>query len=208
MYNNFIWDIRDFGIESYLEIQDQMKNHITQKNYPTIWVGEHPIVITLGIKATIDDVIDSSIHLARSTRGGLTTLHLPGQLVFYPIFQLKEFSVHTYVRILEQVIIDFLASVGIDSFRKDGAPGVYTNRGKIASIGLRVSRGWVYHGFSLNIACSLIPQKSLISCGDDSLVLTSIYDHGIFISIQDVKKELIRLFSFRSQEVVREYYHS
>lgn len=209
MYNKKnSWIIRDFGLKSYSDIQDQMKNYIIESKEPALWMGEHPLVITMGANASVDDILNHSIKTVRSTRGGLSTLHLPGQLVFYPIFQLKEFSVHYYVRLLEQIVIDYLKLIDIEAFTKNGAPGVYTRNGKIASVGLRVSRGWVYHGLSLNVACTLIAEKYIISCGDPLLKFTSIYEHGFFKSMQDVKKKLTELFLSRAQEVIREHQNS
>lgn len=136
---------------------------------------EHPHVITLGTASDEEHVLlDEAdrrllgIELFESGRGGDVTYHGPGQIVGYPILALAEErrDLHRYVRDLERVLIDALATFGIDGKREEGLTGVWTDAGKVAAIGVRVSSGWITsHGFALNVATDLSYFASIVPCG-------------------------------------------
>jgi lipoyl(octanoyl) transferase len=142
---------------------------------------EHPHVITLGSSSDASHVLlDEAerqrvgVELYESGRGGDVTYHGPGQLVGYPILDLKpdRQDLHRYMRDLEEVLIRALGTFGIDAGRIPGLTGVWVDHDKIAAIGVRVSSGWITsHGFALNIATDLAFFDAIVPCG--------IRDHGV-----------------------------
>lgn len=135
---------------------------------------EHPHVVTMGRNAHDSHVLASpemlaraGIELRRTDRGGDVTYHGPGQIVGYPIFDLREWKrdVVAYVRGIEQAIIDALQEFGISSHREPGATGVWTAQGKIAAIGVHISRWVTSHGFALNHATDLNYFRYIVPCG-------------------------------------------
>ena len=143
---------------------------------------EHDSVITKGRTTKASNILESEETLASKgievydvDRGGDVTFHGKGQLVGYPILRLEDPKrVIPYVRSLEKVIIQTLASCGIESWNDDAATGVWTREGKVASIGIKVSKGITSHGFSINVkSCEEYFQK-IIPCGIPNLAITSI----------------------------------
>jgi lipoyl(octanoyl) transferase len=141
----------------------------------TLLLLEHPHVITLGTSAHRDNIlIDDDqgrllgIDVFETGRGGDVTYHGPGQLIGYPILDLKpdRCDLHRYVRDLEAVLIRAVASFGIAASRKDGLTGAWVGDEKIAAIGVRVSSGWITsHGFALNVSTDLSFFGSIVPCG-------------------------------------------
>jgi lipoyl(octanoyl) transferase len=150
----------------------------------TLLLLEHPHVITLGTSAHRDNVlIDDDqgrllgIDIFETGRGGDVTYHGPGQLVGYPILDLKpdRCDLHRYVRDLEDVLIRALATLGIPAGRKEGLTGAWVGDEKIAAIGVRVSSGWITsHGFALNVNTDLAFFGSIVPCGIAQFGVTSI----------------------------------
>ncbi len=146
---------------------DQISNHLL--------LLQHPHVITLGTSSHTDHVlVDENerallgIELFDTGRGGAVTYHGPGQLVGYPILDLKpdRCDLHRYVRDIEEVLLRALAECGITCSRKVGLTGVWLNDAKIAAIGVRVSSGWITsHGFALNIDTDLSFFDAIVPCG-------------------------------------------
>jgi len=145
---------------------------------------EHPHVITLGSGAHPEHVLASpqereelGVELLQTGRGGDVTYHGPGQLVGYPILDLKpdRKDVHRYLRDLEQVLMETLADVGVAGHRQEGKTGVWTELGKVAAIGIRVSSGWITsHGFALNVRPSLQYFGTIVPCGIADEAVTSL----------------------------------
>jgi lipoyl(octanoyl) transferase len=157
-------------------------------------MGEHPIIVTQGVRAR-KIAGPSDIPLCQSSRGGMLSLHLPGQLVFYPLYRFDtRFDISRYVWLLEQMILDYLALWQITGYRCLGAPGVYTCYGKIASLGLRVRQHAVIHGLSFNISCPLQPFERLENCGQKNLPITHLAAHQIFPMLSSVKTILPEMF--------------
>lgn len=145
------------------------------------WFLEHDPVYTLGQGGKTDGLLaPGSIPVVRSDRGGDVTYHGPGQLVVYPLMQLSGLGigVRELVRLLEQAVIDLLARRDIVADRRVGAPGVYVEGRKIASLGLRVRRGRCYHGLSLNVDLDLAPFRNIHPCGYAGLDTTRLADLG------------------------------
>ncbi len=133
-----------------------------------LWLLEHPPVFTQGLAGKPEHVIaPGDIPVVQTDRGGQVTYHGPGQLVVYPLLDLERMGlgVRCLVRDLEETVIRQLASYGLSAARKDGAPGVYVDGAKIASIGLKVRRGCTYHGLAFNIDMDLSPFDRINPCG-------------------------------------------
>lgn len=140
----------------------------------TLFLLEHAPVVTMGRRATGDHVLLPPDELARrgvelveTDRGGDVTYHGPGQVVGYPILDLRRRGLgpHTYLRFLEGLLIDVLGTYGIDAFRDPQYTGVWTAQGKVAAMGIRVSGGVSLHGFALNVATDLAGFGLIVPCG-------------------------------------------
>jgi lipoate-protein ligase B len=149
----------------------------------TLILLEHPPVYTLGVRGKSEHVLASETALrargadvVRTDRGGDVTFHGPGQIVGYPILDLRRRNIGpaTYVRMLQDVLIETLARFGIDATCVEGRPGAWTRDGaKIAAIGVRVSRGITTHGFALNVNTDLSYFDVIIPCGIADATVTS-----------------------------------
>ncbi len=147
---------------------------------------EHPPTVTLGVRGRAGDLLLPEEELAirgvavyRTDRGGQATYHGPGQLVAYPVMDLKSrrLSAKDYVGLLEETILRTLARFGVAGFRMAGKPGVWTGpTQKIASIGVKIHRRVTFHGFSLNVNVPVDPGELIVSCGESDIVLVSIGD--------------------------------
>jgi lipoyl(octanoyl) transferase len=137
----------------------------------------------------------AGIDFFETNRGGDVTYHGPGQIVGYPILDLREWKrdVHAYVRAIEQVIIDALAGFGISAGREPGATGVWTSQGKIAAIGVHISRWVTSHGFALNVDTDLDYFRYIVPCGLNRPV-TSMRSLGCEATRAEVVAALIRNF--------------
>jgi lipoyl(octanoyl) transferase len=158
-----------------------------------LWLVEHPPVFTLGLAGRPEHVLaPGDIPVVRTDRGGQVTFHGPGQLVAYPLLDLKRagFGVKELVRRLEQSAIDLLADYGIEGERRAGMPGVYVRGAKIAAIGLKVSRGCTYHGLSLNSHLDLKPFSRIDPCGYPGLASTRLVDLGVGDNVALVRTRL------------------
>ena len=138
---------------------------------------EHPPVITLGRTSKREHLLTSGdVPVFEVERGGDVTFHGPGQLVGYPIIDLTQHreDLHWYLRMLEQVLIDALATLGISAERRSGYTGVWTGGRKIASIGVHVKQWVTWHGFALNVTTDLSSFERIVPCGIDGVTMTSI----------------------------------
>jgi lipoate-protein ligase B len=148
----------------------------------TLFLLEHPPVVTMGRRATGEHVLLSpealaarGVELVETDRGGDVTYHGPGQVVGYPILDLRRRGLgpHTYLRFLEGLLIGVLGEFGIEGFRDPAYTGVWTARGKIAAMGIRVSGGVSLHGFALNVATDLAGFGLIVPCGIAGRAVTS-----------------------------------
>jgi len=169
----------------------------------TLILVEHPHVYTLGKNANAQHLIASQdylkskgIEIYNVDRGGDITYHGPGQLVGYPIFNLKDHkeSVSWYVHTVEDVLIKILADYGITAGRIDKLTGVWVDDQKIAAIGMRVSRWVTMHGFALNVSTDLSLYDGIIPCGIVSKGITRIVDLAPDIQMDQVKRDVIIKF--------------
>jgi len=170
----------DLGVVEYGEawrLQKSLIERRTSEEIPdTLLLLEHPHVVTLGRRGRREDVFDPSLPVFEVERGGDVTFHGPGQLVGYPIVDLTGHreDLHWYLRTLEQVLIDGLATLGIAAERRSGFTGVWTRGRKIASIGVHVKQWVTWHGFALNVSTDLSSFTRIVPCGIDGVVMTSI----------------------------------
>lgn len=146
-----------------------------------IWFIEHDPVYTLGQAGKLEHILNPGIiPIVKTDRGGQVTYHGPGQLVVYPLFNLRrlELGVRELVTLLEKTVIGLLASYNIHAEAKKEAPGVYVNSAKIAAIGLRIRHGYCYHGLAFNISMDLSPFSGINPCGFSQLHITQLSDLG------------------------------
>ena len=168
---------------------------------------EHPPVMTFGVGAgrsranllvSESELARRGIELYEVSRGGNVTYHGPGQLVGYPILNLRpdRCDVHRYVRDLEEVLIATSRVFGVDAVRTDGLTGVWVGRRKLAAIGVRLSRWITSHGFALNVATDLEPFRLIHPCGlRDRGVTTLVAETGRDLTVAEVAPVLVREFA-------------
>ena len=163
-----------------------------------LWQVEHDPVFTLGQAGKPEHVLlPGDIPVLHVDRGGQVTYHGPGQLVLYPLLDLKRLKVgvREYVARIEQAVIDTLDHWNIHAARRNGAPGVYVNDAKVAALGIRVRRGCTFHGLAFNIAMDLEPFGRINPCGFAGLRVTSVADLGGPSGINDVAPVLLDAFA-------------
>lgn len=148
-----------------------------------IWLIEHPSVFTLGMATRPEHLrATGDIPVVQTERGGQVTYHGPGQVLAYTLVDLhrRRLRVRDFVHLIEQAVIEALAALGPRAIRREGAPGVYLSEAgggpgaKIASIGIKVSRGCTYHGVALNVAMDLEPFNRIDPCGFPGLQVTDL----------------------------------
>ncbi|MDO3385280.1 lipoyl(octanoyl) transferase LipB [Gilvimarinus sp. SDUM040013] len=170
--------IKYLGRREYQQTWDAMQvftNERTAQTADEIWLVEHPPVFTQGQAGKSEHLLTlSDIPVVQSDRGGQITYHGPGQLVAYPLLDLRrlKLGVRDLVTILEQSLIWLLATYGIEAYAKADAPGVYVGERKVASLGLRVRRGCSFHGLALNIDMDLTPFTQINPCGYAGMAMT------------------------------------
>ena len=188
---------KSLGVVNYHETLDLMKSHIQQADFNNeIWLLEHPSIFTLGTAADQNHILDAKdIPVVQSDRGGEVTYHGPGQLVIYFLLDVKKlnFGPKKLVSTIQEFVKNLLADLSIDCNFVEGAPGVYVNQKKIASIGLRISKGKSYHGISINFDMDLSPFKQINPCGYEGLEVTQIKDLNKHVSKLQLEKMVINL---------------
>ena len=186
--------IIEFEIGNYEEIWKKMiefNETRTKDTQDELWITEHNPIYTLGKNANENNIIDAGdIPVLRVDRGGEVTYHGPGQIIIYVLIDLKRkgLNVSDLIFILEESIIRLLKKYNIRASRMRKAPGVYVDSMKIASIGIRVSRGCTYHGLSFNYDVDLAPFFGINTCGYDQLNVTSLKK----LNINENKATLLR----------------
>ena len=162
---------------------------------------EHPSVYTLGQGASLEflkfDPNKASTQLYRVERGGEVTYHCPGQLVGYPILNLRHYQqdLHWYLRQLEEVLIQLLSLYGLKGDRVSGMTGVWLEGRKVAAIGIKVSRWITMHGFALNVNPDLTGFERIIPCGIADKPVGSLAQFIPGICVEQVRQSLVAIFS-------------
>jgi lipoyl(octanoyl) transferase len=187
---------KSLGITKYSDALEKMKVKLREKNFKNeIWFLEHFKIFTLGTAANKAHVLDpKDIPVYQSDRGGEVTYHGPGQLVIYFLLDFKKLNMgpKTLVETLQKFVQSILDEFDIESSLIAGAPGVYVDDKKIASIGLRISNGKTYHGISMNIDMDLEPFSFINPCGYEGLKVVQLKDYVNNIAIKDVEKLAIK----------------
>lgn len=178
--------VRRLGRQPYLPVFDAMKSFTNQRSSDApdeLWLVEHDPVFTQGQAGKEEHLLmPGDIPVVQVDRGGQVTYHGPGQIVAYPMLDIKRkgLGVRELVSAIEATIIATLAGYGIEAFPKADAPGVYVHKGagvaKIASLGIRIRKGCSYHGLSLNVDMDLSPFLRINPCGYQGLQMTRLSD--------------------------------
>ncbi|RNF82822.1 lipoyl(octanoyl) transferase LipB [Montanilutibacter psychrotolerans] len=189
--------LRDLGRQPYEPVWRAMQAFTDTRDANTadeLWLVEHDPVFTLGQAGKDEHVLlPGDIPVIHVDRGGQVTYHGPGQIVLYPLLDLRRLKVGVkeYVCRVEQAMIDTLADWNIEAARRDGAPGVYVAGAKIGALGIRVRRGCTFHGLAFNIAMDLSPFQRINPCGYAGLQVTSMVDLGGPSGLDAVKPALV-----------------
>jgi lipoyl(octanoyl) transferase len=210
--------IQQLGLVPYLPTYQAMQDFTAARTPETpdeLWVCEHPPVFTQGLAGHEDHLLaPGDIPVVLTNRGGQVTFHGPGQVVAYPLIDLKRtgYYVKEYVYRIEEAVIRTLAHFGVTGHRVSGAPGIYVRLddpyshtvlaqrpqkdaskdpdfaglGKIAALGIKVSRHCTYHGVALNVAMDLSPYQRINPCGYQGLQTVDLSTIGVSVSWQEV----------------------
>ncbi|WP_264435351.1 lipoyl(octanoyl) transferase LipB [Coxiella endosymbiont of Dermacentor marginatus] len=190
--------IRQFNqLMLYLPVWKAMQVFTSQRDSNTkdeVWMLEHFPVFTQGLAGKPEHVLNThEIPLIQCDRGGQVTYHGPGQLMIYLLFDLNRLKLKTrsFVRAIENTIIDSLKQFGINAKGKESAPGVYIEEEKICSIGLRVRKGYSYHGLAFNVVMDLTPFTYINPCGFKGLTMTQVCNYVNDINLSSVRQAII-----------------
>ena len=189
-------EIRTLGNKEYEPLWREMQEFTNSRDNDTpdeLWFTEHPPVFTLGLNASREHLLaPGDIPVIQIDRGGQVTYHGPGQLMIYPLIDLKRarLGIRDLVTALEQSVVDLAAQYNIEAKSRADAPGVYVDGKKIASVGFRVRRWCSYHGMALNIDMDLEPYSRINTCGYADLEVTDLRSLGIDKDLSAVAKDL------------------
>jgi lipoyl(octanoyl) transferase len=200
--------VRQFGRAEYLATWEAMRAFTAQRDALTpdeLWVVEHPPVFTLGQAGKRDHLLaPGDIPVIATDRGGQVTYHGPGQVVIYPLIDLRRLGIYVKELVfrIEQAVIQTLAAYGVDGRRVKGAPGVYVawrastatgelaGLAKIAALGIKVTGGCSYHGVALNVAMDLAPFARINPCGYAGLPTVDLATLGASVTWQQAADSL------------------
>jgi len=197
--------IKDLGLVDYQSTVNAMQSFTLERDAETedeLWLLEHHPVFTQGANGDPSHILmDSTIPIVTTDRGGQVTYHGPGQLVVYTLVDIRraKMGVRQMVTHLEQTVTNILAHYDIDAYARPDAPGVYVDEQKIASLGLRVKRGACYHGLSLNIDMDLVPFSYINPCGYAGMEVIDMTSLGIDISMSEAKQQFVSAFQQQTQ---------
>lgn len=193
--------IRWLGQQAYEPILYSMKTWTEQRHEDTedeLWLLEHPPVYTQGQAGRAEHIIaPGKIPIIQSDRGGQITYHGPGQLIIYVLLNLKRrhLGIKTLVCQLEKALIEVLSNFDIQGVTQCGAPGIYVDSKKIASLGLRVKQHCTYHGIALNVDMDLTPFSGIQPCGYPTLMMTQMKHYIPNIQLSDVQDNVMYVFN-------------
>ncbi|RVU85825.1 lipoyl(octanoyl) transferase LipB [Leucothrix sargassi] len=198
--------VKQLGVCDYEETWQAMKDFTRQRGEDTpdeLWVLQHPSVFTLGTNGKTEHILNAGdIPIVKIDRGGQVTYHGPGQLIIYLLLNLhrRKLGIRKLVTIIEDTLVELLASHGITANSDPDAPGVYVSGKKIAALGLRVSRGCTSHGLSLNVDMDMSPFNRINPCGYQGLEVAQCKTLGIDLSLDEVAEQLTQLLKHRLPE--------
>ena len=188
--------LRRLGIADYERVWHEMQDFTDNRDESSgdeLWLVQHPPVFTQGQAGKAEHVLaPGEIPVIQVDRGGQVTYHGPGQIVAYPLVDIrrKGITVREFVRRIEESIIGVLAQYSVKGERIEGAPGIYVAGDKIASLGLRVRRGCTFHGLAFNIDMDLEPFQRINPCGYEGLQVTQLSALAT-ASLEEVEDRLI-----------------
>jgi lipoyl(octanoyl) transferase len=200
-------DVLNLGLQDYQSVWRSMSDFTDNRSHDTkdqLWLVQHTPVFTQGQAGKADHLLNpGSIPVVQSDRGGQVTYHGPGQLVLYPLIDLRRrnLGVRAMITLLEQVAVELMAFYDVVAFAKADAPGVYIHQDgrddKIGSLGLRVRRGCCFHGMSINVDMDLSPFKLINPCGYSGLRMTQLSDCviGRDVDYNEVETVLVNLMT-------------
>ena len=201
--------VRRLGRVEYEPTWRAMQRFTDERHAETadeIWFLEHPPVFTLGMNASAAHVLaPGDIPVVRIDRGGQVTYHGPGQLVVYPLIDLRraKLGVRDIVTALEQSVINLAAGFGVAAEARHGAPGIYVGDRKLGSVGIRIRRHCSYHGLAVNVNLDLEPFDRINPCGYEGLRMTQLAELGGPDTVQRaadaLEPHLLRALGFRAQ---------
>jgi lipoyl(octanoyl) transferase len=204
--------IRHLGRAHYESTWRAMQKFTAERDCDSadeIWFLEHAPIFTLGMNASRAHLVSpGDIPVLQIDRGGEVTYHGPGQLVVYPLIDLKRaaLGVRDLVSALEASVVNYVAEFGIKAQSRRDAPGVYVGQRKLASLGIRIRRGASYHGLALNVDMDLAPFARINPCGFAGLQMTQLADLGgpsaVAVVAQDFATHLVRAL-FANVEVIK-----
>ena len=188
------------GRQDYVPLWREMQEFTDTRDDDTpdeIWFVEHPPVFTMGLNASEEHLLaPGDIPVVQIDRGGQVTFHGPGQLMIYPLIDLRRanIGVRSLVTALEQSVVDLVAKYDVAAVARADAPGVYVAGDKLASVGLRIRRGSSFHGMALNVNVDLEPFSRINPCGYAELQMTDLNRLGINLELEESSQELLPHF--------------
>lgn len=201
--NHFRFESKYLGLIKYeeaLETQKFYHQSAITENKATVLGLEHPAVLTLGYRADSLHILSTAhIPIVKIERGGLATIHSEGQLVIYPIINLKAqgLGVRDYVSILLNSTKKLLKEYGVESVcSSDSAAGLFTSKGKIAFCGIQIKNGSTLHGLSINVNNDLNLFDGIVSCGVSGQSMDSMKNYGLSIGLEELFKRWIEIFNY------------
>ena len=194
-----VQDLKRKNFLDTLQIQESLRNKVLKNNTDNYLIlVEHDHVYTLGKNANPNNILNSTCEIIQTQRGGDVTYHGPGQLVAYPIINLKKkkIGVKNYISMIEKLISNILIDYNLEPQILKEETGVWVQNKKIASIGIHVTRGVTMHGLAINVNTDLSYFDNIISCGIQGVKMTSLdKELGKKIRMNDIKKSLITHFN-------------
>jgi len=188
------------GRQDYVPLWHAMQKFTDERDDSTpdeIWFCEHPPVFTMGLNASKEHLLaPGDIPVVQIDRGGQVTFHGPGQLMVYPLIDIRraDIGVRRLVTALEQSVVDLAAEYEVSAAARADAPGVYVEGNKLASVGLRIRRGASFHGMALNVDVDLEPFSRINPCGYKELEMTDLRRLGIELGLRASSEKLLPHF--------------
>ena len=185
------------GRQEYIPLWREMQAFTDTRDESTpdeVWFVEHPPVFTMGLNASQEHLLaPGDIPVVQIDRGGQVTFHGPGQLMIYPLIDLRRanIGVRTLVTALEQCVVDLAADFDVAAAARANAPGVYVASDKLASVGLRIRRGSSFHGMALNVDVDFEPFSRINPCGYADLKMTDLHTLGIDVNLEESANRIL-----------------
>ncbi len=188
------------GRQEYVPLWREMQAFTDTRDEKTsdeIWFVEHPPVFTMGLNASEEHLLaPGDIPVVQIDRGGQVTFHGPGQLMIYPLIDIRRsnIGVRNLVTALEQSVVDLAKDYDVEAKARADAPGVYVDGDKLASVGLRIRRGSSFHGMALNVDVDLEPFTRINPCGYAELQMTDLHRLGIDLDLESAADKFLPHF--------------